>query len=228
MFLTQYLQVKANRLCYNATISAAEQSARWRRAIDMLDIGVWSAIRLDVISFNAAMSACNSDGWKDALQVFKDLKARRLEVDVISFNSAISACEKSQRWRQALSLLEEALQTSLLFTTLAGIMAVSSGQFAIIHPGQSTTCHEKTMSIKSIQLLHRRYYLYFHHLQRLHQCLWRWWSLDLGIVAFLADDDARNRGLGVGHTDDFIIVTLWWVLCRRQIPFQMLRQTHDF
>lgn len=126
MFLTQYLQVKANLLCYNATISAAEKSARWRRAIDMLDIGVWSAIRLDVISFNAAMSACNSDGWKDALQVFKDLKARRLEVDVISFNSAISACEKSQRWRQALSLLEEALQISLLFTTLAGIMAVSN------------------------------------------------------------------------------------------------------
>ena len=119
MFLTQYLQVEANLLCYNATISATEKSARWRRAIDMLDIGGWSALQLDNISFNAAMSACNSDdAWKDALQVFKDLKGRRLDVDIISFNSAISACEKSQRWRQALSLLEEALQTSLLFTTL--------------------------------------------------------------------------------------------------------------
>ena len=118
MFLTQYLQVEANLLCYNATISATEKSARWRRAIDMLDIGGWSALQLDNISFNAAMSACTCDGWKDALQVFKDLKGRRLDVDIISFNSAISACEKSQRWRQALSLLEEALQTCLLFTTL--------------------------------------------------------------------------------------------------------------
>ena len=196
MFLTQYLQVKANLLCYNATISAAEKSARWRRAIDMLDIGVWSAIRLDVISFNAAMSACNSDGWKDALQVFKDLKARRLEVDVISFNSAISACEKSQRWRQALSLLEEALQISLLFTTLAGIMAVSKpGQFAIIHPGQSSILvmnklcqsNQYNFFMEGITCTSITY----------NACIsacgvggaWIW-----AFRLFLADDDARNPG----------------------------------
>ena len=39
------------------------------------------------------------------------------------------------------------------------------------------------------------------------------------------------RGLGCVWSRESlteIIVMLWWVLRRRQIPFQMLRQTHDF
>merc|ERR1712054_276066 len=63
----------------------------------------------DVISFSAAISACEKDGqWEKALQMLDEIQQRRLEPNVISFNAAISACEKSLHHREADRLYQEA------------------------------------------------------------------------------------------------------------------------
>ena len=67
----------------------------------------------DVVSFNIAMSACNtSKQWEKALQLFEEMQHRRLEPDVISFNISMNACTKSKQWEKALQSFEEMIQRS--------------------------------------------------------------------------------------------------------------------
>ena len=62
----------------------------------------------DVISFSAAISACEKGGqWERALALLEEMRERAWSRNVISFNAAISACEKGGRWERALSLLDE-------------------------------------------------------------------------------------------------------------------------
>eukprot|EP00973_Karenia_brevis_P057172 7954428-Karenia_brevis.AAC.1 len=53
------------------------------------------SLHLDVISFSAAISACEKGGqWQWART---EMRRESLHVDVISFSAAISACEKEGR-----------------------------------------------------------------------------------------------------------------------------------
>ena len=62
----------------------------------------------DVISYNAAISACAKGlQWERALSLLDEMQARGLEPNVISFNAAISACKNAGRSERARSLLEE-------------------------------------------------------------------------------------------------------------------------
>lgn len=62
----------------------------------------------NVISYNAAISACGKAGkWEQAINLLLEMKKVGVPPDVISYNTAISACEKAGKWEQAISLLGE-------------------------------------------------------------------------------------------------------------------------
>ncbi|CAE7579575.1 EMB2076, partial [Symbiodinium pilosum] len=66
-------------------------------------------IGADVISYNAAISACNAGGmWQQAVDLLMSLDECMIQADRISYNAAISACEKNQEWLLALRLLLQA------------------------------------------------------------------------------------------------------------------------
>merc|ERR1711924_215713 len=61
----------------------------------------------DVISFNAAISACEKGRkWECALELLETMSGRGVKPNVVSFNAVISACEKGRKWERALDLLE--------------------------------------------------------------------------------------------------------------------------
>jgi pentatricopeptide repeat domain-containing protein 1 len=66
-----------------------------------------SEVEMDVISFSAAISACEKGGeWEKALQLMRVMVQNKHKLDTITLNAAISACEKSGQWETALGLLE--------------------------------------------------------------------------------------------------------------------------
>eukprot|EP00434_Breviolum_minutum_P027083 symbB.v1.2.023950.t1/scaffold2231.1/size85213/2 len=103
--LEQSLQIEADLMCCNATISALAEGSQWQRAINLL--AEWSlAQTADVVGFNAALSACErSLQWQAAIQLLEALQDVGLQPNRTSYNTAISACET--RWPLALALLTE-------------------------------------------------------------------------------------------------------------------------
>jgi pentatricopeptide repeat protein len=62
----------------------------------------------NVISYNAAISACEKSGqWEKALELLREMDNRIIKPKVISYCAAISACEKGCQWEKALELLRE-------------------------------------------------------------------------------------------------------------------------
>ena len=67
-----------------------------------------SGIKPDVISYSAAISACEKGSqWEKALGLLQDMTCRGIKPDVISYSAAISACEKGSQWEKALGLLQD-------------------------------------------------------------------------------------------------------------------------
>ena len=64
----------------------------------------------NVISFNAAISACEKGGqWQQTSLLLVDMGMAGVTLEVISFTAAISACEKGEQWQwqPALFLLDD-------------------------------------------------------------------------------------------------------------------------
>ena len=61
------------------------------QALQLLDEMPQRRLDPDVISFSAAISACEkSEQWEKALELLDEMQQRKLEPDVISFSAAIS------------------------------------------------------------------------------------------------------------------------------------------
>ena len=104
-------EIEPNSFIYNAMISACEKArggAEWQCAIELLDEMTERGIEPDVISYSAAISACEKGGeWQRALELLDAIRRRGLAPNVISYSAAISACEKGGEWRRALELFAE-------------------------------------------------------------------------------------------------------------------------
>ncbi|CAJ1402404.1 unnamed protein product [Effrenium voratum] len=109
--------VKLNLFTYNALISCG--FPQWQWASSWLSQLLDRTVRPDVVSRNAAISACGGGAWQNALSILGD-------ADIIGFNAAISACEKNQRWREAVALLAEALELRLRCSVVTFNAAISA------------------------------------------------------------------------------------------------------
>eukprot|EP00397_Hematodinium_sp_SG-2012_P032820 GEMP01034982.1.p1 GENE.GEMP01034982.1~~GEMP01034982.1.p1 ORF type:complete len:619 (+),score=163.74 GEMP01034982.1:128-1984(+) len=125
----QQLQHDADTALVNAMITSCARAApvpEWERACLLLDgmirnhderkrikadnDGCSPGCSPDVISFSAAISACEKAGeWRAALAVLDTLlgaKFAHVQRDRIVFSAAISACEKAQQWQHALRIFD--------------------------------------------------------------------------------------------------------------------------
>jgi pentatricopeptide repeat domain-containing protein 1 len=72
-----------------------------------------------VISYNAAVSACEKGGqWQQALFLLQTMPKANLRIDVISYSAAISACEKGGQWQQSVTLFEKMLSVTVQHLTV--------------------------------------------------------------------------------------------------------------
>merc|ERR1711966_109308 len=98
-----------------------------------------TGIQPDVVTYNAAISACEKGGkWEKALSLHKEMRGDGLKPNVISYSAAISACQKGTQLEEALSLLEEMCEEGIkpnVVTYTALIQACASA-------GQSITALE--------------------------------------------------------------------------------------
>ena len=84
--------------------------------VSLLDDMRKAGVTRNVISFNAAISACEKGGqWQRALSLLDDMCKAGVTMNVISFSAAISACEKGGQWQRALCLLEDMLVLTRFF-----------------------------------------------------------------------------------------------------------------
>ncbi|CAK9101435.1 Pentatricopeptide repeat-containing protein MRL1 [Durusdinium trenchii] len=101
---------KPSVISYNALLSATATATQttWCLALALLNEAVQQRLA-DVITFNAAISACGrSERWEEALELLRETHRLRLGRNVITFSAAVTACEKSQRWQSGLLLLADA------------------------------------------------------------------------------------------------------------------------
>ena len=88
---------------------------RWERALVLLESMRAQHIWPNVVSYSAAISACEKKGeWQQALQLLEAMHEHRVSPNDITFNSAISSCELYGQWLVAVDLLRlmPALQVS--------------------------------------------------------------------------------------------------------------------
>ncbi|CAL1170360.1 unnamed protein product [Cladocopium goreaui] len=78
----------------------------WESALVLAQEMQAGRISLDLVSYNATMSACEKgQAWQYALGLLFQMPSLRLLPDVVSFNAAIVACEQGSKWELAPSLL---------------------------------------------------------------------------------------------------------------------------
>jgi len=69
---------------------------------------------IDMISFNAAISACEKAGqWERVLSMLSELKKSGTTPSALSFNVAVSACQKDGQWERGLAFLSELREASM-------------------------------------------------------------------------------------------------------------------
>ena len=64
------------------------------------------AVKLDTITFDAAISACARMEWEQALHIFNVMERNNFDFNTITVNAAISACEKAVGWQQTLHFVQ--------------------------------------------------------------------------------------------------------------------------
>eukprot|EP00434_Breviolum_minutum_P043255 symbB.v1.2.038547.t2/scaffold6043.1/size21519/1 len=91
----------------SSTISAFG-FAEWTKALELLNMALQQALEVDVIAFNAAISAMEGrlggKEWEVALAILDTMYVHKFQPDVVTVNAAISACDKSEEWQRALEL----------------------------------------------------------------------------------------------------------------------------
>ena len=65
-----------------------------------------SKVQPTVISYCAAISACQGGQWQEALKLIEDMPQANFLPNVISYSAAIGTCEKDGQRQETLKLLE--------------------------------------------------------------------------------------------------------------------------
>eukprot|EP00438_Fugacium_kawagutii_P031314 Skav215338 [mRNA] locus=scaffold1391:212065:214773:- [translate_table: standard] len=94
---------------FNSAVTALDRSQQWERALHLFGevFSRRSSIEPDVVSINAALSACASQEnglWQAALNLISGMPAARISIDQVTHNSGITACVKGTAWQIVLHL----------------------------------------------------------------------------------------------------------------------------
>lgn len=96
-----------------AVASKSFRCGQWERALDLLKELDENLMQSTVITYNAAMSACDQTGhWEASLELLQEMRRRQLQVDLISYNASISACEAGN-WQTAIALVAEMMENRI-------------------------------------------------------------------------------------------------------------------
>eukprot|EP00931_Biecheleriopsis_adriatica_P043274 TRINITY_DN24748_c3_g1_i1.p1 TRINITY_DN24748_c3_g1~~TRINITY_DN24748_c3_g1_i1.p1 ORF type:complete len:552 (+),score=71.55 TRINITY_DN24748_c3_g1_i1:132-1658(+) len=100
------VELRANVITYNATVSACEKGGQWQPALNLLRLLPMVKLAADRITYSAAISACEkSRQWQQALLLLSFMPEASVVANRVTYSAAVSACEKSGQWQHALNLL---------------------------------------------------------------------------------------------------------------------------
>lgn len=110
-----------NRRCFdtislNVALKALAQGQQWKNALDCL-AKVGDQVQTDIITYTAAIRACEGDQWQQAVGVFCLLLQSALEADEMSYSALLSGTP-APRWQHAVSLLQKSRPLGLLESTI--------------------------------------------------------------------------------------------------------------
>ncbi|CAK9085416.1 unnamed protein product [Durusdinium trenchii] len=113
---------------FNTAISACEKGDGWPAALALLSEMPEKYILPDIVSLNAAMTACASR-WQIVLCLLNSC-IWQVRKNIVSYNIALSSCEKSSSWEMALCILESipTLASPNEISYAAAITACGKGQ----------------------------------------------------------------------------------------------------
>ncbi|CAJ1415781.1 unnamed protein product [Effrenium voratum] len=94
----------ADLVSYNAAIRACE-GEQWAWALQLMEEMNSRALRKDVITFNAGMSACEFH-WQLVLMLLAELHEESLQASKMTYPTAIAACGLAAQWRRSVDLLQ--------------------------------------------------------------------------------------------------------------------------
>jgi len=114
--------LQPDRITYNACLSALNkactlggqfptQKAHLAALRLLQEMQVRFQIEPDARTYAAAISACSHDtaghGWKSALSLLEEMRAKNLFIDNFSYNAALSCLDRGGQWETALRVLGE-------------------------------------------------------------------------------------------------------------------------
>lgn len=115
-------------ISYNALISAVGVQL----ALDLLEELQGIMLEPDIVTFNAAISACEkSNQWKEALALVSEAQRQGISCDVITFNAAISACGRCQKLQEAINFLGAMEQQTIQPTVVSFNSVISAASWPV-------------------------------------------------------------------------------------------------
>ncbi|CAJ1381245.1 unnamed protein product [Effrenium voratum] len=114
-----------NPVTGGSCLAVLARAAQWQRALQLL-----KDLPADAVAYGAAVSACGRAGrWDQALALLRQVEERRVRSSEILWNAAMSACEASAQWQRALLLLDQRSGWAPdAFSFSAGISACGQGR----------------------------------------------------------------------------------------------------
>eukprot|EP00435_Cladocopium_sp_Y103_P065897 s105_g28.t1 len=87
--------------------NAVQPQESWASGLSFLTQMRQLAVCCDLVSINAAISACSQDGgqWQFSSVLLMEIQEKELQPSEVTFGSLVKCCEVSQGWQQALQLL---------------------------------------------------------------------------------------------------------------------------
>lgn len=107
-------------------MTAAAAGKHWELALFWLYEMAGHAVAPNLITYNAAINACEEGlQWDRALTLLQVMASSKVTADVISYSSCIAACGQGQRWADAMAFLNEMREEQLQWNIIALSSAVS-------------------------------------------------------------------------------------------------------
>ena len=106
------LDFNASAVPLNKQITANSKTHNWGKSIELLDEALQHGHAVNVVSFGAALAACDRGSfWQHALRLFRCLASPMVSPfatpNNITWNATISACSRAKQWERACGLLAQ-------------------------------------------------------------------------------------------------------------------------